>query len=153
MKQKGRYIVVFWILSLILTNKVYTQNYSEIPTLGIKGGVLLSTITGDEAIDQFAKKLGGQIGLTGAYYFIPRLSVRAELNYELKGGKFSNHEMKMHLHYVSLPLYLKFNFTSDPELYVYGGAYGSYLLSAKTKGTYEIIISEDYINQAIVEDI
>ena len=151
---KGK--VIFSIVGVILLSQHFTlfsQNMSTIPTFGIKGGVLLSTVNGDNAIDQFAKKLGTQIGLTGAYYFHPRLSIRAELNYELKGGKFTNHEMNMNLHYATIPLYLKFNFTQDPEFYIYGGGYGSYLITANTKGTYEVIIGEDFITENINENI
>ena len=66
---KGK--VKFGIVVLILLSQSFTifaQNMSEIPTFGIKGGILLSTVTGDNAIDQYAKKLGAQIGVTGALY-------------------------------------------------------------------------------------
>lgn len=133
--------------------QVFANNFRKSPTLGLKGGALLSTITGDEAIDQFAKKINAQIGITGAIYIHPKLSIRGELDYESKGGKFANHDMKMNLHYATLPIYLKFNFTRDPEIYIYGGAYASYLFMANTKGTYEIIIGDDYITESINEDI
>ncbi len=151
-KDKVKYVIVVLIL-LSQSIFIFAQNMSEIPTFGIKGGILLSTVTGDNAIDQYAKKLGPQIGVTGALYFNPKLSIRAELNYELKGGKFANHEMNMNLHYATIPLYLKFNITEDPEFYVYGGAYGSYLITANTKGTYEIIIGDDVITESINENI
>ncbi|HSH52277.1 MAG TPA: porin family protein, partial [Bacteroidales bacterium] len=80
-------------------------------------------------------------------------STRAELNYELKGGKFDMHEMKMNLHYLTLPLYAKFTFNEDPKIYFYAGGYGSFLISANTKGEYEKIIEEDYLVQSINEDI
>ena len=159
-------LIKYWILMLItLTqfNVAFSQNPREkqdfafntrkSPTIGVKGGVLLSTVTGDEAIDQFAKKIGPQLGVTGALYVHPMLSFRGELNYESKGGKFSNQEMTMNLNYISLPVYMKFNFTRDPEIYIYGGGYASYLFSASTKGQYEIIIGNDNIYQDINEDI
>lgn len=133
--------------------RIFAYNVKKSPTIGIKGGALLSTIQGDKAIDEFAKKISPQIGVTGALYFHPMLSIKAEILYESKGGKFVNHDMKMNLNYVSLPLYLKFNFTIDPEIYIYGGGYASYLLSANTKGTYEIKIGDDDINEPINEDI
>ena len=154
---KIRYKILIFIVGLVFLlaqhNILYSQNMSKTPTFGLKGGLLLSTVTGDEAIDQYAKKLGFQIGVTGAYYMQPKLSVRAELNYESKGGKFSIHDMDMNLNYVSVPLYLKFNFTKDPEFYVYGGAYGSYLLSAKTKGTYEKFEVSESINEDIIDNL
>lgn len=131
----------------------FSNNVTKTPTVGIKGGILMSTITGDEAIDEFAKKIGPQIGVTGAIYFHPKLSLRGELNYEWKGAKFVNHEMSMNLHCATLPVYMKFNFTADPEIYIYGGGYASYLFMANTKGTYEIIIGDDYISESINEDI
>ncbi|MBI9053628.1 MAG: PorT family protein [Bacteroidales bacterium] len=145
--------LILGVVFIVTPFLVNAQNMSTIPTFGVRGGLILSTVTGDDAIDQFAKKFGLQFGLTGAIYFHPMLSFRGELNYESKGGKFSNHEMNMNLNYLTLPLYLKFNFTSDPEIYIYGGGYGSYLLSANTKGTYEIVLGEDYISESINEDI
>lgn len=133
--------------------QVFAYNVKKSPTLGIKGGAMLSTITGDEAIDQFAKKLSPEIGLTGAIYMHPQFSARAELNYESKGGKFSNHDMKMNLQYVSLPIYFKFNFTRDPEIYIYGGGYASYLIAANTKGTFEKLLEPDPVSKTINEDI
>ena len=153
MKIKYKILIVVGLVLLTQHNILYSQNMSTTPTFGLKGGLLLSTVTGDEAIDPHSKKIGPLIGVTGSYYVHPKLSIRCELNYESKGGKFSIHEMNMNLNYISLPLYLKFNFTKDPEFYVYGGAYGAYLLSAKTKGTYEIVLGNDYISESINEDI
>lgn len=156
-------ILILGLVALIQFDIVYAQNPTnpqvfaynvrKSPTVGIKGGVLLSTITGDEAIDEYAKKIGPQIGVTAALYFHPMLSLRGELNYESKGGKFANNDMKMNLNYATLPVYLKFNFTRDPEIYIYGGGYASYLLTANTKGTYEIIIEQDVLSESINEDI
>jgi len=129
-------------------SSLWAQNKSQSPTFGIKGGFLLSTISGDEAIDQYAKKIGPQIGFTAAYYPHANWSARAELNYEFKGGKFDMHEMKMNLHYLTLPLYAKFTFNEDPKIYFYAGGYGSFLISANTKGKYE----KDFV-QSINEDI
>lgn len=154
------FVFITGLITLISVNDLYSQNPREpkvfaynvrkSPTVGFKGGVLLSTITGDEAIDQYAKKIGPQIGVTGAVYLHPMLSFRAELNYESKGGKFANHDMKMKLNYVTLPLYLKFNFTRDPEIYIYGGGYASYLITAKTEGTYERLEDVESINEDIL---
>lgn len=150
-------IVLFQLDTLYAQNptdpQIFAYNVRKSPTVGLKGGVLLSTITGDDAIDEFAKRIGPQIGITGALYFHPKLSIRGELNYEAKGGKFANNDMKMNLNYASLPVYLKFNFIRDPEIYIYGGGFASYLISAKTTGTYEIIIGEDFVSETIDEDI
>ncbi len=141
------------LMMFLSASSLRAQNNSQSTTFGLKGGLLLSNISGDEAIDQYAKKIGPQIGFTAAYYPHVNWSARAELNYEFKGGKFDMHEMKMNLHYVTLPLYAKFTFNEDPKIYFYAGGYGSFLISANTKGEYEKIIEEDYLVQSINEDI
>lgn len=141
------------VIIILIPFVVSAQNMSTTPTVGIKGGLLMSTVTGDDAMDQYSKKMGLQFGITAAIYFHPMYSLRAELNYESKGAKFDMQEMNMNLNYVSLPLYLKFNFTRDPEIYVYAGGYVSYLISANTKGTYEIFLGDDRISESINEDI
>jgi len=145
--------LILGLALIVIPVLTYAQNMSTTPTVGIKGGIILSTINGDDAIDQYAKKFGLQFGVTGAVYVHPMLSIRGELNYESKGGKFANHDMQMNLNYVSLPLYLKFNFTRDPEIYIYGGAYGSYLLTAKTTGTYEKFEISESINEDIIDNL
>lgn len=146
-------VFLIGIIGLLLSQSALAQNNSLSPTLGIRAGLLLSTIHGDEAIDSYAKKISPQVGFSAAYYPHQNFSVCAELNYELKGGKFDMHEMKMNLHYITLPIYAKFNFNEDPQIYLYAGAYSSYLISANTKGDYEIIIGEDHINNSIDENI
>jgi hypothetical protein len=145
--------VFVFLLLISSTQSLKSQNNSQSPTFGIKGGFLLANVQGDDAIDQYAKKIGPQIGVTAAYYPHTNWSARAELNYELKGGKFDLHDMKMNLHYLTLPLYAKFNFNEDPQIYFYAGGYGSFLFKATTKGTYEKIIEDDYIVKSINEDI
>lgn len=164
MGYRNKAVFIFFVLILLAPGyalysqyprnpQVFAYNVRKSPTIGLKGGALLSTITGDEAIDQFAKKIGPQIGITGAIYMHPMLSIRGELNYESKGGKFANHEMNMNLHYATLPIYLKFNFTRDPEIYIYGGGYAAYLFMANTKGTFEKLLDPDPVSKAINEDI
>lgn len=148
--------ISIWVLGIafsFIPFLMYAQNMSTTPTVGVKGGLLLSSVTGDDALDTYAKKMGLQFGLTAATYFHPMLSLRAELNFESKGAKFDMQEMNMNLNYLSLPLYLKFNFTRDPEIYVYAGAYASYLVSANTKGEFEVVIGADYKSYAVNEDI
>jgi len=152
----ARYSVVisFVCLFVILSaQSLWSQNKSQSPTYGLKGGFLLSTVHGDDAIDQYAKKINPQIGFTAALYPHINWSARIELNYELKGGKFDMHEMQMNLHYVSLPLYAKFTFNEDPKIYFYAGGYGAFLIKGNTKGTYEKIIQEDYTVHSVNEDI
>ena len=136
-----------------LSKKVKEPKKIQLPTYGFKTGILFSNITGDEAISRFSKKLGAQVGMFGALYFTHKFSIVGELVYEGKGAKFDNHKMKITLHYASLPIYFKYNFTKDPQIYTYAGVYGAYLLAAKTTGTYELSIEDNHIIEDIDENI
>lgn len=142
------YILTF-VFILSFAGSIKSQNPHNSPTYGIKGGLLLSTIDGDNVIDPYAKIIMPQVGITGALFFSPKISVNSELNFEIKGGNFDGYELKTSLNYISIPLFVKFAFSKDPEIYVYGGGYGSYLLSAKTTGTYEKFEVNEKINENI----
>lgn len=149
MRVVSYFIILFLTIILFFSNNIMSQNPHKSPTYGIKGGVLLSSIPGDDAIDPFSKLITPQIGFTGALFFTRKISVNAELNYEMKGGKFDSYELKTNLNYISIPIFAKFAFSKDPEIYVYAGGYGAYLLSAKTEGDYKRF----EINKSINEDI
>jgi len=142
-----RFTLTILLLFIALLTKA--QNPHKSPTIGIKGGVHLSSLTGDKLMDTNAKLITPQIGISGAWFFTRRLSVNTEINYEKKGGKFNSYELETNLNYVTVPLFGKYAFSKDPQIYIYGGGYASYLLSATTKGKFEIFeISKD-INENI----
>ncbi|MGE0087995.1 MAG: porin family protein [Bacteroidales bacterium] len=113
------------------------QNPYSSPTYGLKGGFHLSSLHGDDAMDTHGKLISPQLGITGALFFTPRFSVNAEANYEKKGGKFNSYEIQTNLNYVAMPVFIKYAFFKDPQIYIYGGGYASYLVSANTKGEFE----------------
>ena len=53
---KVRYKILIFIVGLVFLlaqyNILYSQNMSKTPTFGLKGGLLMSSVTDDEAIDQ-----------------------------------------------------------------------------------------------------
>ena len=146
-----RFVVflVFVILSFICK----AQNPYSSPTYGLKGGFHLSSLHGDDAMDTHGKLISPQLGITGALFFSPRFSVNAEANYEKKGGKFNSYEIQTNLNYVAVPIFIKYAFLKDPQIYIYGGGYASYLLSANTKGQFEIFEISKEINENIKKNL
>ncbi|MEA3316509.1 MAG: porin family protein [Bacteroidota bacterium] len=145
-------IVFIIILFILLNNKVLAQKYSLAPSVGIKGGLALSSITGDDIFDEFDKKKAANFELFGNYYFSEYLSLQSGFTYDSKGAAFSSYDIKTNLHYISLPLYLKFQFFEDPKFYIYGGGYGSYLFIANTKGKYADLDNIFDINEDIKQN-
>jgi hypothetical protein len=138
------------ILLLLIVLIGEAQNPHKSPTFGLKGGVHLSSLHGDDAaMDVHAKLISPQVGLTGAYFFTKRLSVNIEANYEKKGGNFKSYELETNLNYATVPLFVKYAFFKDPQIYIYAGGYASYLLSANTKGQFEIFEVSKEINENI----
>jgi len=144
---------VFCILFIVLSFICKAQNPYSSPTYGLKGGFHLSSLHGDDAMDTHGKLLSPQLGITGALFFSPRFSVNAEANYEKKGGKFNSYEIQTNLNYVAVPIFIKYAFLKDPQIYIYGGGYASYLLSANTKGQFEIYEISKEINENIKNNL
>lgn len=109
--------------------------------VGLKMGTNVSTLTGDtEGLDINPKPAFGG-GLLGDFTYkksdstYSRFSLLAEVNYMPFGYK--NDDEKNKLHYLQVPLLLKFHFGVLGGLrsgfYINGGGYGSYLMAAKQK--------------------
>jgi hypothetical protein len=143
--------VRYILFTLILISSYFSfgQNPYSSPTYGLKGGFHLSSLHGDDAMDTHGKLISPQLGITGALFFTPRFSINAEANYEKKGGKFNSYEIQTNLNYVAMPVFIKYAFFKDPQIYIYGGGYASYLVSANTKGLFEIFEESKEINENI----
>lgn len=140
----------FVILFVFAASVSFAQNPHKSPTYGIKGGVNLSSLHGDDdAMDVHSKLISPQIGITGAFFFTKKFSVNAEINYEKKGGKFKSYELQTNLNYVAVPIFIKYAFFKDPQIYIYGGGYASYLISASTTGNFEIFEVSKKIDENI----
>lgn len=127
-------IAVLTLLFFTFINKVEGQNRNLSPTYGIRGGILLSGIKGDDIYDDFARRLMLGGGVFGNIYMTPRISLQAELDFIPKGAKWKSDDATTKLNYLEVPVLLKGAFSKDPELYFYGGAYVAYLLTASTTG-------------------
>ncbi len=110
--------------------------------VGLKMGGNISTFNGDTDGLDVNPKTAFAGGLLGDFTYkksdstYSRFSLLAELNYMPFGYK--NDAYKEKLHYLQIPLLLKFHFGvlggMRSGFYINGGGYGSYLIGAKVKG-------------------
>lgn len=99
-------------------------------SIGLRGGLTLFNITGDDASDD-NKTLAGLNGGAFFTYSVNRnWALTGEINYMGKGAK--NGDVKTKLGYLEVPVYVSYFFEGNkfrPKLFA-GGTYGS-LMSAK----------------------
>ena len=119
----------------ISTAQAQTDNVNETEsTIGIKGGMNLSSLTIDDDTDQNLK-FGFHVGVFNKIPFSERFAIQPELLYSVKGLKYSYNntsgvdgESDFNLHYLDMPVQLVFNLTDDFAFQF--GPYVSYLVYA-----------------------
>ena len=142
------------IVTLIIFKKSITaQKYSLAPSIGIRGGLSMSSIKGDKVFDEFDRKKALNFEFFGNYYLSRYLSLQSGIAYDLKGAEFESCELKTDLHYLVVPLYVKYQFFKDPVFYIYGGGYFGYLFMANTKGEYSDLDDSYNVNENIKSNV
>ncbi|MDA3780561.1 MAG: porin family protein, partial [Bacteroidales bacterium] len=141
------------VLLILLSKNIMSQKYSLAPSIGIKGGISISSIKGDDIFDENYKKKSANFEIFSNYYFSKYLSLQSGITYDRKGAKFESYELETNLHYLSIPIYMKIQFFEDPEFYIYGGGYGSYLIMANTKGIYSDLDNTFDVDENIKSNI
>ena len=136
----------FAAAGLFITPTIKAQESS----VGIKGGVNLSTLSIDDA-DDSNMKLGFHVGVFNKIALTESFAIQPELLYSRQGVKadFDDVETKFNLNYINLPVKLVFNLSEDFEIQF--GPYVGYLVNAKFKADGELgpfnIDSEDDIDR------
>jgi len=108
---------------------------------GVKGGLNLSTLTGDAVSDDISMKAGFHAGGLVEIKFTDKLSLQPELLYSLQGAKTEDSEViagttyrdesKLNLSYINVPVMLKFYPVKG--FFLEGGPQVGFLVSAKSK--------------------
>ena len=122
------------ITAFLFTNTHAQQEYFE---YGFKGGVNLSTISGDVE-SSIESKTSMNIGMYGLYKILPKLGIQAELLYSEQG--FTNETMPTHqsiekieevlrMQYINLPVLASYNVVE--HLWIEGGIQVGYLVDAE----------------------
>lgn len=124
---------------LFLGLAVVASSLTFAQTFGVKGGLNVSSMSKDEALDDQKSKIGFN---AGAFVNIPvatNFSVQPELLYSNYGSKSDwrnplnddRISSAAHLDYLAVPVMLQYNLI--PNLYVEAGPEFGFLLSAKNK--------------------
>ena len=147
-------IMILTLLALILTfGLVHAQS-----VFGVKGGMNISRVTGDDSPVSADSHLGWHGGLLMRLYVSESLVLQPELLYTQKGYNYKytdsvanvDYRIRDSFDYVELPVLLKLNVNAgDVGLQPYAGAAVSYLVNAKSKET----ISNDNVSITYNHDV
>ncbi len=110
-------------------------------SVGIKGGVNLSTLSIDDNNDK-NMKLGFNVGVFNKIALTESFAIQPELLYSRQGLKveydgIADGETKFNLNYINLPVKLVFNLSEDFEFQF--GPYVGYLINANLKSDAEVL--------------
>jgi hypothetical protein len=130
---------IIFIINLLLISEASAQESLS----GVKAGINLATITGDNDADKNLKA-GLSLGVFTRLPIAKSFVIQPELLYNSKGVKynyddniFADGESKVKLHYIDLPVKLVYQITDDFD--VQFGPYLSYLVQANVDTDAEIL--------------
>jgi hypothetical protein len=144
---------------MILTLIVLTMTFGLIhaqTVFGVKGGMNISRITGDDAYVSADSHLGFHAGILTRLYLTESLILQPELLYTQKGYNHKyldgdvEHRIRNSFDYVELPGLVKFNIDAGTvAIQPYAGVAVSYLVNAKSKET----VSNDDVSITYNNDV
>ena len=85
----------------------FTVNAQE-TSFGVKAGLNLASLSGDNISDDIEKRTGFHFGLTYEYEFSDVISLQSELMYSTQGAKMKGVDSTLELDYLNAPILLKF---------------------------------------------
>lgn len=103
---------------LLATLLAFSTVSSAQAQFGLKGGINLSSISGDTAGSNISSKIGLAAGGFFQFNVSPQLAVQAEILFSQKGFKFDNgrSEQTRSISYVEVPLLGRFNIPTNGNL-------------------------------------
>lgn len=127
---------------LVLTLSIGLMQAQSV--FGIKGGLNISRISGDDAVNSSDSHLGAHFGLFMQYNLMEAFVLQPELLYTQKGYNYKytaedidyDYKISNSFDYIELPLLLKLNVAvGDIKVQPFIGPAVSYLISGKQKET------------------
>ena len=120
-------------IALILILAFAVTANAEVTTYGIKGGLAMAKMTGDDT-DDLKTKTGFMIGGFAAIPLSPSLSIQPEAYYVQKGAKFDDAgtDVKIKFDYLDIPVLLKYTVAGESATpyFLFGPSLG-FNMSAK----------------------
>lgn len=130
-------LILFIALIALSLSLAYAQS-----TFGVKGGLNISHIAGDDALASSDPLVGVHGGVMLQFHLMPSLIFQPEFIYTQKGHSYKYNAADVYtkhavsLDYLELPLLLKLNVVAGTvKIQPYAGATISYLIGARDKRT------------------
>lgn len=138
--------------TLAFAQQTPSSSMSSSPVrFGIKGGMNVSSLSNDGALDDQGSKIGFNAGVFATIPVAESFSIQPEVLYSQYGDKYDDTNIAgnrisyaRHLDYVAVPLMFQYNFI--PNLYVEAGPEFGFLVNAKNKLKNET--DNDVINES-----
>jgi hypothetical protein len=129
-------------VSLLALMLIATITVKAQVSLGVKGGLNMSNLYGDELTDKNVK-FGFNIGLAADYEFQPDMAIQTGLFFSSKGAKVTREynsvsgEFKQNLNYLQLPVHFAYKYEVMPatRLVFHAGPYIAYGVGGKSEIT------------------
>ncbi len=114
-------------------------------SLGIKGGLNISNLVGDEITDK-NMLVGGHVGLAADYEFMPNMAIQTGLFFTTKGAKYEGSVLGVKGTNTVRPMYLqvpihfayKFDVAPSTRVFIHAGPYLAYGIAGKVKTTVSV---------------
>jgi len=136
-------------LAAVLALLFFVTTVSAQMSLGIKGGVNMSNVYGDD-VKGSDIKIGFHAGLAADYNFAPEMAIQTGLFLTTKGFEFNEEvlgfsaDASANLMYLQVPVHFayKIDVTPGTRVVLHGGPYAAYGIAGKTKGAFEGVSDE-----------
>lgn len=131
----------FLFLFIFTIHTTISQNIR----IGIEGGPSISSIRGNEIVEENESLISFEVGGSIEYFFSESLSLKSGFIFEKKGYEtesvidnyggipHDSYQVKATYNYLTIPLFVKYQFGNKLKIFFNGGSYLSYLLSSKSK--------------------
>jgi len=120
--------------SLLVVAETAAQKYPQFKYIGFDAGVNMAGIRSSEIYDRHLRNFGMNFCVSGIYSFTEQTSVGSALAFEQKGAADNIFDINTNLNYLTLPVYMKWDFGKEPRLFLTAGIYSGWLVSAGRKG-------------------
>ena len=140
------------VITLLLVS-ITTNAQQEYFEFGFKGGLNLSSVTGDgDKVSNYDTRTSMNIGGYGLYKILPKLGIQAELLYSEQGFSDRKKSVKedvdetkslTRMQYINLPVLVSYNLIE--QLWIEGGVQVGYLVNAEEEREERFIDGSDQL--------
>lgn len=129
------------------------------PVFGIRAGLNVASLTGEDDMDDYGSKLGFHVGAMMQYPMSGNFILQPELLYTMKGGTFEleflgKNEITGTVNYIEMPLLVKYNVEMPTiKIQPYIGASIGYLLIAEIENKKTVLGVTTTTTDDVIDDM